>query len=542
MSTPADRPRPSLAEWLCLLLGLFLSVHNAWLLDDAFVYFRYVDNLVHLDLGLVYNRGEFVEGYSSPLWALLLIVLRAAGLGFWLAIRLVAVVAFAATWWTLVRTNRRLSPTAARAWNLPLVLLTCNYAAASYFTSGTESPLVLLCGAAFALFVLEPRSRWARVVVALSPLVRHELALPLAAALAWSWWRERRFPWRTALGAATTLGAWMLFRIRTYADLFPNTFYLKDQADPAQGWRYLWDTVGPYHLHWLLLAGGAAALVLRARGRAELRLLERACMLVIAGLVCAYVVRIGGDARHFRYLAFPFALVLASGGGLLEQALAGAPRTSPTSSALVAGAVAVLAGFTLTQHPAQLSGAPLFGPVEAEMIHGIADAEHHRFHPALPELDPWGSGAAIELRDEYAASGLTGAALHTKITLDSICWRLYEDFDRRAVQSLGLTEPFLARCAARVNRPAHKKLKPAGRAVRDVLKWWGRTPDRGMFRAAVEAGICEPWIEPNLATFEVLEQKAYNRHAWGENLRLAFTFPAPIRGPEEVFGLVESVQ
>ena len=62
-----------------------------------------MDNLVCLDLGLVYNRGEFVEGYSSPLWALLLIVLRAAGLGFWFAIRLVGAVAYAATWWTLVR-------------------------------------------------------------------------------------------------------------------------------------------------------------------------------------------------------------------------------------------------------------------------------------------------------------------------------------------------------------------------------------------------------------------------------------------------------
>ena len=41
-------------------------------MDDSYVYFRYVDNLVFLGNGLVYNRGEYLEGFSSPLWAVLL--------------------------------------------------------------------------------------------------------------------------------------------------------------------------------------------------------------------------------------------------------------------------------------------------------------------------------------------------------------------------------------------------------------------------------------------------------------------------------------
>lgn len=56
--------------------GLFFTIHYAWLLDDAFVYFRYVDNALFLGRGLVYNAGEYVEGYSSPFWTLLLLVLR----------------------------------------------------------------------------------------------------------------------------------------------------------------------------------------------------------------------------------------------------------------------------------------------------------------------------------------------------------------------------------------------------------------------------------------------------------------------------------
>jgi len=47
-------------------------------------------------------------------------------------------------------------------------------------------------------------------------------------------------------------------------------------------------------------------------------------MVLFALPVAAYVVRIGGDPRHFRYLAFPFDLVvLAGAGGRVVMAAAG---------------------------------------------------------------------------------------------------------------------------------------------------------------------------------------------------------------------------
>jgi len=47
--------------------------------------------------------------------------------------------------------------------------------------------------------------------------------LPFLAVLAWSWWRERRFPFTTALVGFGVGGAYLLFRVWYYADLFPNT-------------------------------------------------------------------------------------------------------------------------------------------------------------------------------------------------------------------------------------------------------------------------------------------------------------------------------
>jgi len=41
----------------------------AWLTDDAFISFRYARNLVD-GLGLVFNAGEYVEGYTNLLWTL----------------------------------------------------------------------------------------------------------------------------------------------------------------------------------------------------------------------------------------------------------------------------------------------------------------------------------------------------------------------------------------------------------------------------------------------------------------------------------------
>ena len=58
---------PLFVPWLALL-GWFSNV--AWFLsDDAFISFRYTRNLLE-GHGLVFNPGEYVEGYTNFLWIL----------------------------------------------------------------------------------------------------------------------------------------------------------------------------------------------------------------------------------------------------------------------------------------------------------------------------------------------------------------------------------------------------------------------------------------------------------------------------------------
>jgi hypothetical protein len=70
-------------SWLAVIFSVFaLAAYSLyiqpWMLDDAFISFRYAENLAAGN-GLVYNVGERVEGYTCFLWIILLAVGKWAG-------------------------------------------------------------------------------------------------------------------------------------------------------------------------------------------------------------------------------------------------------------------------------------------------------------------------------------------------------------------------------------------------------------------------------------------------------------------------------
>src|SRR5687767_9783689 len=65
-----QRSLPRLAA--LIILGTGLAWANRWVQDDAYISFRYAQNLIE-GHGLVWNVvGERVEGYSNFLWTLLI--------------------------------------------------------------------------------------------------------------------------------------------------------------------------------------------------------------------------------------------------------------------------------------------------------------------------------------------------------------------------------------------------------------------------------------------------------------------------------------
>ena len=526
--------QPSPFEWLCLLAGCLLVVQYAWLLDDAFVYFRYVDNLLFLGLGLVYNAGEYVEGYSSPLWILLLIAARSSEIGYWLIIRVVGVACFVVFWALTVDLNRRLSPRTAPIVNFPLVSLAFNYGLLCYFTSGTESPLVIVASVCIAQYVVRSRPSWIDVPVALAPLIRHELVIPLAGCILWRWARTREIPWRVIGISVAALGGLAIFRTWYYAEWLPNTFYLKNAFWPSQGWPYLLDTALTYPLP---LITGLAALIawlvaIRRAATSEAtpwQIPERGVLLVMAALIALFVIKIGGDARHFRYLIFPFVVGTCALGGLTERVL---ERWSPGRRNAVAVAVsAAIAAITLSAYPRQLDRHPLRDGVVAETVDKITDAQTHRAHSVIPDLDPWQGGESIELLPRYRrALGDRDVIRYRGVISSYLCWKLYKNFDRRNVHTLGLTDSYLARTNLEGDWPAHNwALVLVGQEIETLIKQQPRKrPRRGMFRAAFLAGRAPAWVEPNLESLSILEQKIYNRHDFIDNLALALARPERI--------------
>ncbi len=518
----ARLPRPAPLEWLYLVGGLVLLHRYFWLMDDAFVYFRYADNLLYLGLGLVFNQGEFVEGFSSPLWMLGTIAGRACGLEYETAVRVAGTVVFLTFGYGLIWLNRRLSPPDAPVVNLPLAFLAFNYGVLCYFTSGLETPLVQLLAVAYAVHLVRPGLLGIDVALGLSPLVRHELVLPLAIALLLSWRRSGRFPWRPVLVAGAAGLGYLGFRIWYCADLFPNTFYVKDRSAYGQGLLYIHDTLVPYHGYALAALGLVGALLARSRGKL-LGGAARLWMLAAALPVVWYVVRIGGDARHYRYLAFPFCLVVCATGGIAESLAVAAPtrlRWAP-----VAGIA--LALVTVAAYPRQCDRHPLHPEATAVVVDGFIDAAYHRQWKEVTTFDEW--------RDELAPGRLRalrdapqGFAYRGKDQLGS-CVKFYRHIDSRAIQTIGFTNLLLARTRMPTGvRPAHK---PGLRPLRDdLMSMYRRAPEigPGMFRKAALAGQAPPWIVNNLETIEVLELKMFNRHRFMENLALAFTFPPKI--------------
>lgn len=347
---PRDAPGAisAAAAGLPVLLLASMGYAQRWVTEDAFIDFRIVRHLL-AGHGPVFNIGERVEAYTSPLWVALLAVCGALGaatevssvvLGLVLSVAGL-LLAQAGAWMLGSRLLGGASGASGRPADgrLALPLGAAVFAvvpiAWDFTTSGLESGLVIgwLGGVFWLLARSRPvtmrNARLAAFAIGCGPLVRPDLALfsvGFGAAL-WvigSCSSEHRLtgPEWARLGiVATALPlSYQVFRMGYFAALVPNTALAKEASAAywAQGWRYAVDFAGTYHL-WLplMLVGAWAAALLRSARRP--RDLPTAVLLLApmfsALLHGMYVTRVGGDFMHGRLLLpslFGFLLPLAT--------------------------------------------------------------------------------------------------------------------------------------------------------------------------------------------------------------------------------------
>ncbi|MEZ4673404.1 MAG: hypothetical protein R2932_04075 [Caldilineaceae bacterium] len=123
---------------------------NAWIVDDAYITFRTVDNFVH-GYGLTWNPAERVQVYTHPLWMFLVAACYAVTSELFFTVIALSLVLTLAAWavaWHIVTCNRK---NASWYGVLLTLALLASKALIDYASSGLESPLSYLL---IALFIV----------------------------------------------------------------------------------------------------------------------------------------------------------------------------------------------------------------------------------------------------------------------------------------------------------------------------------------------------------------------------------------------------
>ena len=321
--------------WL-LLFG-WLTAVTWWLCDDAYIGFRYVRNLVE-GHGLVFNPGEYVEGYTNFLWVLELAAIWAlTGIPPETAAPVLSVVYTLGTlavvlWW--VYRMPGLSHRGLVGW-MALGLLCSSATVAIWTTAGgleTRQFTFFILAGLVALSIHGEHRRGqltASLCLAAAELTRPEglliggcflagfaLCRLLRAGQLWRPWRDWRALMMMGAPFMLIVAAHYLWRYAYYGEWLPNTYYAK-VVEPwyESGIHYLVQAgieTGAY----LLLPLALVAAITRWRRHKDGAHLVGLLAILMHG---AYLARIGGDHFEYRPLDFYWPLLAVAAAIGLAQ-------------------------------------------------------------------------------------------------------------------------------------------------------------------------------------------------------------------------------
>ncbi|PRQ09432.1 hypothetical protein ENSA7_08380 [Enhygromyxa salina] len=330
---------------LLLLAFALVILRHGWLVDDAYISLRTVDNFCN-GHGLVWNVGERVQAFTHPLWLLLCwAVYSITNEFFYSLIIFGALVSTGAVAIVSIRLARS-------EWVGIIVLLaaTLSHAFVDYATSGLENPLthLLIALSAWVYLGRVPDVRRFTLLCllgGLSLLSRPDNAVllgPVVLAAGIQAFRrgEKLTPLlRGAVLASAPLVAWELFSLVYYGALVPNTALAKlnsgiDAGQLAhQGLLYFVSTLDADPLTLLIIVAGVVAPFM-TRDR---KMIPFAVGIILHAL---YMTKIGGDFMLGRFFTAPMFMALVC--------LSQIKRIELTQFLIIA---AIVAGIGLSAHP-----------------------------------------------------------------------------------------------------------------------------------------------------------------------------------------------
>jgi hypothetical protein len=347
------------AERVHLALGLVLPAIllvvnmvrvGPFTIDDAYISFRYARNLAR-GLGLVYNPGEHIEGYTNFFWTVLLAGGVKVGLDPVLLAKVLGGLAACGSLVALWLLSRRLRPYGG----MPCVatwLFATSIVEGGYAVFGLETPLFVLLILAGTELVFRERDRgsgfpWSGVVFGVAGVTRTAPEAAMFLGLVMLFLGLRFFGKQNLLRGVVFLApvtAHTLFRHAYYGTWLPNTALAKlgNLSQQIAGGKHYLTEYAQHAWPLLLLALFGLCVAVMARQR------EALCFAVVAIAVTGYVLVVGGDwMPYFRFMApfEPFAFLLACLGArsLLDPVVDRLVALGSTRGVLARG-LAVAAG------------------------------------------------------------------------------------------------------------------------------------------------------------------------------------------------------
>lgn len=271
------------------------------LFDDAMVSMRYAWNLAHGN-GAVWNPGEYIEGYTNPLWMLYMAfwhLLPVAASKISLAIQVTGAVLLGLNLVFIYKIVKHLTDDTLALF--ATLLLTAFYGPLDIWgLLGMEVSLLALI-LTLATWIALTRNLshwipWLYLLLGVGTLVRVDLAVPFVLIIGFETLTDRQnrrqhIVWGLGM-LVGFLGAQELVRLWYYGDLLPNTYYLKmtnfsTAIRIARGFWVLFELA--WQSNWVVFLLPLAVFVFRRDKSVAL------LALLFAGQV-AYSTYVGGDA------------------------------------------------------------------------------------------------------------------------------------------------------------------------------------------------------------------------------------------------------
>jgi arabinofuranosyltransferase len=475
-AAPRGPAAPELAFLVGLTVFLVFAVTHAWVVDDAYITLRTVDNFVR-GLGLRWNVDERVQSFTHPLW---MFVLSAAYAVTRESFFTTLVVSFFFSVTAVLVTARWLRAHAGPwAPALFVAVLLGSKAFLDFSSSGLENPLThLLLALFFGRFLFPavpwpsaPRDQlgWLFLIAAFGFVNRQDTILLFGPACAWVLWGKfRQGQWRAAVTALLTFSpavAWSVFAFLYYGSIVPNTAYAKlagPRLNTAERFRvgltYYLDSLH-IDVATLPMCGLAVWLLIR---RKEARFV---CIAVGVIAYLLYVLAAGAVGTHMsgRFFSAPVFLAAISLAFLLRaRSQMGLLGGFSALLLLAAPFSPIRVGSSLYAHDTVAGANDPVIDTRQYVLHEGAALLNYRAGRSMPAHAAYAAGKALRRAPDRVVEGGPGSGFQLMVG--------YSGFaagpDKHIIDVLGLTDPLIARLPLAVGAawgPGHfLRSMPAG--------------------------------------------------------------------------------